>query len=239
MAAAPVALATSGQAVKALTADLVVIEGRFFRKVKRRVPTGRLTPKGRPGMRTEITLEPVDVSAHLNPVSLAIGVGVGLLGLGAGMWWMGLGVQKIPDETLDKFKLILQTLDEAFPALEAVLLEVRQDQAMCKDLAACLRKCDAMDPWAQAACRARCPDAVAECDTRDDREYSITTHDYLGGVDATRTWKGTFSEIILDIEIDMQMNREQAKDYARKLRAPFSVGSRPRLTDWDIAGIFP
>src|SRR3990170_5190164 len=100
MAAAPVALATSGQAVKALTADLVVIEGRFFRKVKRRIPTGRLTPKGRPGMRTEITLEPIDVSAHVNPVSIVIGAAIGLFGIAIGAWWLGLGVHRKSDADL-------------------------------------------------------------------------------------------------------------------------------------------
>lgn len=84
--------------VDALTGDLVVIEGQFFRKLKRRVPTGKLTKAGRPQMRSFETLEPIDVSAHVNPLSLLLAGGVGVVGLGVGLWMLGLGVSVLTPE---------------------------------------------------------------------------------------------------------------------------------------------
>ena len=63
--------------VKVLSTDIAVIEGKFYRKLKVRVRTGKLTKAGRPQMRTVTQLEPVDVALHANPIGLGV---LGILG---------------------------------------------------------------------------------------------------------------------------------------------------------------
>ena len=63
--------------VKVLSTDIAVIEGKFYRKLKGRVRTGKLTKAGRPQMRTVTQLEPVDVALHANPIGLGM---LGILG---------------------------------------------------------------------------------------------------------------------------------------------------------------
>ena len=82
MAASTAALAVPAKevvtgAVKVLSTDIVTIEGKFYRKLKVRVRTGKLTKSGRPQMRTVTQLEPVDVALHANPIGLGV---LGILG---------------------------------------------------------------------------------------------------------------------------------------------------------------
>lgn len=82
---------------KGLTGDFVVIEGKIFRQIetKERVPTGGLTPTGRPAMHTvtTVTLEPIHVEAHINPISVLASAGlVGLGILAATVAWNGVSV---------------------------------------------------------------------------------------------------------------------------------------------------
>ena len=94
---AAAALIPAGEAAKevssVLTGDLVTIKGQVFRAIRRRVPTGELTPTGRPAMVTQEVLVPVDVEAHVNPLSIIIAAGVGLAGVLAGVVaWHGVRV---------------------------------------------------------------------------------------------------------------------------------------------------
>lgn len=95
------ALPVAQSAVKVLSTDIVTVEGKVFRRIRKKVPLERdgkilLTPKGRVRYTRLETLEPVDVSLHANPIGItalvlggalaAIGlfgrVKVGVLGIG-------------------------------------------------------------------------------------------------------------------------------------------------------------
>ncbi len=107
----PVAKA-AGEVSKVLTGDLVVIKGQVFRAIKRRVPTGELTPTGRPQMVTQEVLVPIEVEAHVNPLSIGLGLaglGIGLGALALGAWWAGIGV-KLNPEVQDQIRLNLKTI---------------------------------------------------------------------------------------------------------------------------------
>lgn len=67
-------------AIKVLTTDIFTIRGRVFRKLEIEVPTGKFTKTGRPKMRKEVILEPVEYEAHANPVGIGILAGLGALG---------------------------------------------------------------------------------------------------------------------------------------------------------------
>lgn len=69
------------EVAKGLTADLLVLGGKVYRRVEERVPTGKKTKTGRPRYVTGYRLEPVDVELHVNP--LAIGLGVAGTAIGA------------------------------------------------------------------------------------------------------------------------------------------------------------
>jgi len=97
--AGPLALAGLSRAGKAVTNDLVVVEGRWFRKVRSRVTVtddqGRplRTKKGRVRKTTLEVLEPVDVEAHVNPVGIGLGVlALGVAAVGAAIVWNGITV---------------------------------------------------------------------------------------------------------------------------------------------------
>lgn len=66
------------KAAEAATSDLLTIRSRFFREV---------------GKGKKARLEPVEVTAHLNPVSLAVGAATAVAGaLGATVAWHGVSV---------------------------------------------------------------------------------------------------------------------------------------------------
>lgn len=93
------AVVPAGKAIeevaKGLTGDFVVIGTRVFRQIetKERVPTGGLTPTGRPAMTTitKVHLEPIDIEAHVNPLSILASAGLAGLGiLAATVAWHGV-----------------------------------------------------------------------------------------------------------------------------------------------------
>jgi len=240
MAAAPVALVAQ-KGVKALTADLVVVEGRFFRKVKRRVPTGRLTPKGRPGMRTEITLEPVDVSAHLNPVSIAIGAGVGLVGIGIGMWMLGLAVNVRTDEEKARLEEGVVLADELLGELEALRLQVEAEWADCKRPdrnAVKLRNC--LDSSTRPDAIAYCHAQYGPCDVEEKRSYALPPHtwpawfaeifepDHLEFDAPIGNWYGTYAEVYAALLDAIKFTSDYFKSANRAAKYPFYVGQRDR-----------
>ncbi len=105
---------------KGLTGDFVVIEGRIFRRIetKERVPTGALTPTGRPAMTTvtHVDLEPINVEAHVNPISLGIlGIGLAVVGATAYVAWEGLTL----GTPLGAFRVIEGLKDSEFWKTEA------------------------------------------------------------------------------------------------------------------------
>ncbi len=81
-AAALIPLSGVKEATKVLTGDLITLRGQVFRVVEHKV-----------GKKTEKFLAPVDVEAHVNPLSLALaGGGAGFLGLMAWVVWNGLSL---------------------------------------------------------------------------------------------------------------------------------------------------
>lgn len=89
MSAGPiVALAPSAAqgAVKVLSTDIVKLEHRFYRRIRVRVPTGKLTKKGKTQYRREERLEPINVALNVNPIGLGI---LGILGAAAGFVLFG------------------------------------------------------------------------------------------------------------------------------------------------------
>ena len=123
MAGPLVAAETGGRAVEAvskvLTGDLVVIRGQVFRTIRRRVPTGELTPTGRPQMVTQEVLIPVDVEAHVNPLSIGLGLaglGVGLGALALGAWWAGIGVRVFTDKDREKIEAEIRAFEAIISA---------------------------------------------------------------------------------------------------------------------------
>ena len=133
MAGPLVAAGAAGETASAvsdvLTGDLVVIRGEVFRTIRRRVPTGELTPKGRPQMVTQEVLVPVEVEAHINPVTIglaAAGIGAGILGLALASWWSGIGVKLDPQVQvrLDEVAALLHHADRRIIELESQLIFV-------------------------------------------------------------------------------------------------------------------
>ena len=93
---------------EALTGDLVVIKGKIYREREIVTYGPDLTPKGRPRKHTAKVLEPVEIEAHINPVSLAVAgaaVGVGALGILAAGWVAGVGVT-VDQVTRDRIDLV-------------------------------------------------------------------------------------------------------------------------------------
>ena len=78
---------------KVLTGDLVTFNFQVYRVIRQRVPTGEKTKAGKPAMTTAEFLVPIDVEAHVNPVSIGLGLatlaGAVLFGLIA---WHGLSL---------------------------------------------------------------------------------------------------------------------------------------------------
>ena len=76
---------------KALTGDLVVFRGKVHRAREHVFYGPDLTPTGRLRKHTQEILEPVEVEAHVNLLSLGVGaVAVGAVGLAAYLAWEGL-----------------------------------------------------------------------------------------------------------------------------------------------------
>lgn len=113
----PVSSAGAGVAKevsKVLTGDLVVISGRVFRVVEHQV-----------GRKKEKFLEPVEVEAHVNPISLGLGalaVGAAVVGISVAAWLAGIGVEHDPviAERIDERKRKLADLRIGLAKLEAL-----------------------------------------------------------------------------------------------------------------------
>jgi len=92
-------------AVKVLSTDIVKVEGKVYRRVKKRIPLEKdgkllLTKTGRVRYTKLETLEPVDVSLHANPIGL--GVLAAGVALGAGILFsrIRVGVPGVGELTL-------------------------------------------------------------------------------------------------------------------------------------------
>lgn len=78
---------------KVLTGDLVVFKGQVFRTIERKVSTGTFTRTGRPRMKSEQILVPIELEAHINPLGIALGAGaVGLAALLGVTAWHGISL---------------------------------------------------------------------------------------------------------------------------------------------------
>ncbi len=91
------------KASNVLLGDIVVIEGKVFRVVK----------EGR-----KKRLEPVNVRVHINPLTAALGLGVGLLGVGLGIWWLGLGVKPLSADEKRQLEAQLAANEQGIRNLE-------------------------------------------------------------------------------------------------------------------------
>lgn len=97
--AGPLALLKGASAAgKAVSHDLVVIQGQWFRKIRSRMnvidpKTGlpARTRKGRIRKMTVETLEPVDAELHINPVAIGLGaLAIGAAALAGWVIWNGI-----------------------------------------------------------------------------------------------------------------------------------------------------
>ena len=124
------ALKTGEAARKSLTADIIVVHGKFYREVRTREPTGKLTKGGRPQMRTIRRLEPIEVETHVNPLMLLAAGAIGLVGAGIGLWMLGLGVKVLPEAERTRLQ---NEIDIWTLRLEQVLEEQASfDPAACR-----------------------------------------------------------------------------------------------------------
>ena len=98
LVAAQAAQPTVAGVVKVLSTDIVKVEGKLFRRVRKRIPLEKdgkilLTPKGRVRYTRLETLEPVDVSLHANPIGLGVlAVGAALGALVGSIAWNGVEI---------------------------------------------------------------------------------------------------------------------------------------------------
>src|SRR3990167_10251623 len=91
--AGPLAIADqAGRVAKAISQDLVVINGRWLREVRMKVPPPPGSKKGSRS-RTVKVLEPVEAEFHVNPVSIGLGA-LALAAAGGLAWvaWNGLSL---------------------------------------------------------------------------------------------------------------------------------------------------
>ena len=93
--AGPLAIAGGEKALaavgKAVSNDLLVIQGRIFRKVI--IEPARRKTKTRPAQKEIFVLEPIDLEAHINPVAIGLGaLGLGAAALAAWVAWNGIKV---------------------------------------------------------------------------------------------------------------------------------------------------
>ncbi len=86
------AIKAGEKAAEAALGDLVVIEGKVFREVK----------KGR-----KKVLVPVNVRVSINPLTALIGLGAGLLGGAVGLWALGLGVEILSGDEREQLEMEL------------------------------------------------------------------------------------------------------------------------------------
>ena len=150
MAAALPAVIGAEKAVKAvseaLTGDLVVIKGKIYREREIVTYGPDLTPTGRLRKHTAKVQEPVEIEAHINPVTLAVAgtaVGVGVLGILAAGWVAGIGVtvDEVTRNRIDLVNLLvaageedLQELASDDPARANVQIEVDKLKAERRSL---------------------------------------------------------------------------------------------------------
>ena len=200
----------AGEVSQVLTGDLVVIRGQVFRAIRRQVPTGELTPTGRPAMVTQEVLVPVDVEAHVNPLSIGLGLaglGIGLGALALGAWWAGIGVGLLSDQdktAIEKDLLAWEAIIRANEARIQVLLQLRHgppDPGF--DLAACEEACYAGGKTA---------DAIIRC------------------LDACRAKAGGFHlEEIAELQAENQKFLGMIKTARLKLKVPLRLEKRDRM----------
>ncbi len=100
---ARVAIEAAEAAGKAVLGDLVVIEGKVFREVQ----------EGR-----KKRLEPVNVRVSINPLTAAIGFGVGLLGGAVGLWALGLGVDVLADDERQQLEMQIAANEQGIKNLQ-------------------------------------------------------------------------------------------------------------------------
>lgn len=120
---------------KALTGDFAIVRGRVYRRIRLREYTGKTTRTGRPSYRTIIKYEAVEVEAHVNPVTLAIGAGVGIMTAAIGAWVLGFGFQKRPQADVDADRNLLRLAEEAIIETETHLRDHPEDEAARRALA--------------------------------------------------------------------------------------------------------
>lgn len=241
MAAPGAALALASAAKTALTGDLVVVNGRYYRELKTHEPTGKLTKTGRPQMRMVRRLEPIDVDVHVNPVAIAIGAGVALLAGAVGLWWLGLGVRHRTSEEIqtlmdDNDARILDLETNVIPADEVLLGDAMENirelytalnggiytdprtGATVNYHKGCLGDCDDAGLWE----RENIPNYIENC-------KKICRAAYAAAV-------GDKEQRVLQLEATLKMLRSELK--RRKADtfklARFEISNRGRLTDWDL-----
>jgi len=198
-----VARSTAERASSALTADLVVVQGRLYYK----------RGKGK-----KAVLEPVDLDVHVNPLSIALGGAVGVVGLGVGLWMLGLGARVLTPKERDHI--------EAQAGYWEVFADYLDAYAKWLDIG----QGGPGDPAALAACRAGChsPDCFERCNERfgpRGPDAAPVQPPVPEGVDPLAlTVPGTSSEY----RQEARGLRKAASGLRRRLLAPFAVENRPR-----------
>jgi len=135
------ARSTAEPVVKALTGDIVVVNGRLYYK------------RGK-GKKT--VYEPVQLDFHLNPISIAVGAGASIVAAGVGLWMLGLGARVLTTKEKDLLDATAEYWDAFAGYLDAYADWEDHGQG------------HPGDPAALAACRAGChsPDCFERCNER-------------------------------------------------------------------------
>ncbi len=106
------AIKAGEKAAEAALGDLVVIEGKVFREVK----------KGR-----KKVLVPVNVRVSINPLTALLGLGAGLLGGAVGLWALGLGVEVLGRDEREQLEMELASKEGTLARLEEDLARREAD----------------------------------------------------------------------------------------------------------------
>jgi hypothetical protein len=122
-----------GEAVwKAMTGDILTINGSLYRRIKRREPTGKLTPTGRTAYRTVEVLEPYNMDLHVNPVTMAVGAGVAIAALAVGSYLLGIEPYVLTDEQRDALDAAIAEKEKQLLGLEEQRLDAEAHQENAK-----------------------------------------------------------------------------------------------------------
>jgi hypothetical protein len=221
----PVARKGGEAAWKALTGDLVVVNGSVYRRIKSRHPTGKLTPKGRAAYRTVETLEPFNIDVHINPLTIAIGGGAALLAAGVGLWMLGLGVRVLTADERAALEAQAEYLEDFADYVDAYADWLETSEAGERneqERAACINACQSGTPERH----------LDECIRRCQQRFPYTQD---AGPQPTPPTPPSGTGIALKAGFTPAEYRAEAKEYRKQAAAlirrasiPVGIGERPR-----------